>query len=322
NDKSGLPTNQYFDLYDMMKNYVGSDDPSKMMSSGGSDMVNTFPVKKVSVPVDVKLVKQNGTVNLTDSVVSEVRFDIPKQMLMKNDLAVLNVIAAAKWKRPIYFTSAFDELGFGPYLRKDGLSYRLVPVRGQQINTDWMENRLMNKFGFGNANIPNVYFDEENRRHLNTIRTAYAELAFDLSGKGRKEEARKVLGRADKMMLQENFPYGMISRGNMHNRNSISFLEACYRSDDKALAARVLSSVRKDLQQQIKFYNSLDGNKAETMAYDKKTSEDFLQAVGSIEQMYSGKPATPKTEGNNSMVNPVVPRDKPDATSTDTNPAQ
>jgi hypothetical protein len=322
NDKSGLPTNQYFDLYDMMKNYVGSDDPSKMMSSGGSDMVNTFPVKKVSVPVDVKLVKQNGTVNLTDSVVSEVRFDIPKQMLMKNDLAVLNVIAAAKWKRPIYFTSAFDELGFGPYLRKDGLSYRLVPVRGQQINTDWMENRLMNKFSFGNANIPNVYFDEENRRHLNTIRTAYAELAFDLSAKGRKEEARKVLGRADKMMLQENFPYGMISRGNMHNRNSISFLEACYRSDDKALAARVLSSVRKDLQQQIKFYNSLDGNKAETMAYDKKTSEDFLQALGSIEQMYSGKPATPKTEGNKSMVNPVVPRDKPDATSTDTNPAK
>ncbi len=322
NDKSGLPGNQYFDLYDMMKNYVGSDDPSKMMSSGGSDMVNTFPVKKVSVPVDVNLVKQNGTVNLTDNVVNEVRFDIPKQMLMKNDLAVLNVIAASKWKRPIYFTAAFDELGFGPYLRKDGLSYRFVPVMGQQINTDWMEDRLMNKFRFGNANIPNVYFDEENRRHLNTIRTAYAELAFDLSAKGRKEEARKALDKADKMMLQENFPYGMISRGNMHNRNSISFLEACYRSDDKTLAAKVLNSVRKDLQQQIKFYNSLDGNKAESMAYDKKTSEDYLQALGSIEQTYSGKPATPQTEGNNNIVNPVIPKARPDATSTDTNPAK
>ncbi len=58
--------------------------------------------------------------------------------------------------------------------------------------------------------------------------------------KVRKEEARKVLEKADKMMLQENMPYGMISRGNMHNRNSIAFLEACYRADDKALAAKVL----------------------------------------------------------------------------------
>jgi len=317
NDKSGLPTNQYFDLYDMMKNYVGSDDPSKMTAAGGSEMINTFPVRKVSIPVDVNYVKQNGTVNLTDNVVSEVRFDIPKTVLMKNDLAVLNVIAANKWKRPIYFTAKFDELGFGQYLRKDGLSYRLVPVPGQEVNTDWMADKLMNKFGYGNANIPGVYFDEENRRHLNTIRTAYAELAFDLSAKGRKEEARKTLEKVDKMMLQENFPYGMISRGNMHNRNSIAFLEACYRSEDKALASKVLNSVKTDLQQQLKFYNSLSETKAEWMSYDKKTTEDYLQALGSMEQMYSGKP-TPETGGSN-MVNPVVPKDKPDATTTDTN---
>jgi len=247
-----------------------------------------------------------------------VRFEIPKNILMKNDLAVLNIVAANaanKWKRPIYFTSAFDELGFGPYLRKDGLSYRLVPVGGNQFNTDWMEDKLMNKFAFGNANVPNVYFDEENRRHLNTIRTAYAELAFDLSNKGRKEEARKVLEKVDKMMLQENFPYGHISRGNMHNRVSISFLEACYRADDKALAAKVLNSVRKDLQQQMKYYNSLSESKAEWMAYDRKSAEDYLQAVNSIEQMYSGKPVSPENGG--AIINPRPPVARPDGTSTD-----
>jgi hypothetical protein len=319
NEKSGLPTNQYFDLYDLMKNYVGSDDPAKMASAGGSDMINTFPVKKVSVPVDMNVVRENGTVGLTDNVVSEVRFEIPKPTLMKNDLAVLNVIAANRWRRPIYFTSPFDELGFAPYLRKDGLSYRLVPVMGQQINTDWMTDKLMNKFAFGNANVPGVYFDEENRRHLNTIRTAYAELAMDLSTKGRKEDARKVLDKADKMMLQENFPYGMISRGNMHNRQSLAFLEACYRSDDRALAAKVLGSVKKDLQQQVKFYNSLSETKAEWMAYDRKTAEDYLQALGSLEQMFNGKAPA---EGGRNLVNPVVPTDRPDATSTDTNPAK
>ena len=313
----GIPNNQYFDLYDLMKNYVGSEDPSRMVSTGGEEMINTFPVRKVSVPVDVNTVKQNGTLSLTDSAVSEVRFEIPKQVLMKNDLAVLNVVAANKWQRPIYFTSLFDELGFGQYLRKDGLSYRLVPVANQQVNTDWMADKLMNKFAFGNANIPGVYFDEENRRHLNTIRTAYAELAFDLSAKGRKEEARRTLEKADKMMLQENFPYGMISRGNMHDRNSIAFLEACYRSDAKDLAVKVSKSVKGDLQQQIKFYNSLSGNKAEWMAYDKKTAEDYLGAIGRMEQMFQGASAAP--EAGNNIVNPVVPKAKADATSTDTN---
>ena len=313
NDKAGLPANQYYDLYDLMKNYVGSDDPAKMMGSGNNEMINSFPVKKVSVPVDVNLVRQNGTVSLTDVVVPEVRFDIPKNLLMKNDLAVLNVIAASKWKRPIYFTSNFDELGFGPYLRKDGLSYRFVPVAGQQFNTDWMMDKLMNKFASGNADKPNVYFDEENRRHLNSIRSAYAELAIDLSAKSRKEEARKVLDKGDKMMLQENMPYGMISRGNMHNRNSISFLEACYRSDYKELAAKVMTSVRKDLQQQVKFYNALSVSKSESMAYDKKIAEDYLNALNSIEQMYGNKPAILESGAGNNMVAPGVPGQKKDS---------
>ena len=43
---------RYFDLYDMMKNYVGSDDPDKMGAAGGGENINVFPVKKVSIPVD------------------------------------------------------------------------------------------------------------------------------------------------------------------------------------------------------------------------------------------------------------------------------
>jgi hypothetical protein len=307
----GVSPNQYFDLYDMMKSYVGSDDPSKMMAAGGNDMINTYPVKKVSVDVDPNLVKQNGTVNANDVVSPELKFDIPKDLLMKNDLAVLNVIGANHWKRPIYFTSPFDELGFGKYLRKDGLSYRLVPVEGQQINTDWMADKLMNKFAYGNANVPNVYFDEENRRHLNSIRSAYAELALDLSSKDRKEEARKALDKVDKMMLEQNFPYGHISRGNMHDRYSIMFLEACYRAEATELSKKVLKSVRTDLQQQIKFYNSLSGVKAEAMAYDKKTAEDYLQALARLEEAYATKALT-TPEGSNKIINQGKPA--PDGT--------
>jgi hypothetical protein len=291
--KDNIPQDRYYDLYDLMKNYVGSDDPDKMDNSRGEPL-NSFPVRKVSVPVDRDYVLKHGVVNPTDSIVSELRFEIPRGTLMKNDLAMLNIIAASKWHRPIYFTGGFggaEGLGFDRYLRKDGLSYRLVPVQDNAINGDWMFDKVMNKFGSGNANIKGVYYDEENRRHLLTIRTAYGELGSYLADKGRKEDARKVLEKADKMMLQENFPYGMTSRGNQHNRTSLMFLDACYRAGDTLLAAKVEASVKKDLQQQVKYYNSLSGSNADNMAEDKRTAESFLQGIEQMEKMYSAKAA-------------------------------
>lgn len=284
----GIPENAFYDLYDVMKNYVGSDDPAKMDDRGNGEALNTYPVKKLSVPVDKALVLKNGTVNTTDSVVSELRFEIPKGALVKNDLALLNIIAANKWQRPIYFTSPSADLGFDQYIRRDGLSYRLVPVENSRVNTDWMLDKAMNKFAFGNANVKGVYFDEENRRHLNSIRTAYSELAMDLAAKNRKEEARKVLDKADKMLESAgNFDYGMTSRGNQHNRNSLLFLQACYMADDTTLANKVAASVKKDLQQQVRYYNSLGTKSAENMADEKRMAENYLQGLDQLQSVYN-----------------------------------
>lgn len=147
----------------------------------------------------------------------------------------------------------------------------------------------MNKFSYGNADLPGVYYDEENRRHLNTIRRAHTEIALDLVYKNRKEEARKALEKADKMMLEENFPYGMISRGNEHNRLSMLFLQACYQAEDPKLAAKVLKGVKTDLQQQLKFYNSLTGMKADNMIYEKNNAEKLLQDLGELEKAFGTK---------------------------------
>jgi len=287
-----FPDNRYYDLYDMMKNWAGSDDPSKMIDRGGDEKFNTFPVHKVSVPVDTNFVRANGTVNADDSIVNELRFELPnRNVIMKNDLAMLNIIAANKWKRPIYFTMPYNDLGFAKYLRKEGLAYRLVPVENSEVNTDKMYDLVMDprKWGYGNANLHNVYYDEENRRHLLDIRKADLELAFELIIKNRKDDARKVLERDDKMVLQENLPFGMTSRNNDHDKVSLGFLEACYRTDDWALAGKVLISVKKDLQQQLKYYASLDGDKQDNLQYDKSTAQNLLSILNEMEQKFSSK---------------------------------
>jgi hypothetical protein len=88
------------------------------------------------------------------------------------------------------------------------------------------------------------------------------------------------------MMLEENFPYGHISYGNVHNKSSLSFLEACYRAEAKDLIEKVSKSVKTDLTQQIKFYNSLQGNKAESMAFEKNITEGLLNTMDKMQVMF------------------------------------
>jgi hypothetical protein len=297
------------DLYTMMKDYAGSDDPSRMYQNG-SDFLNIFPTKNVKVPVDTNLVRQNGTVNPGDSVVSELDFTIPKNALMKNESAILNIIAANNWKRPIYFTSPYGELGFGQYLRTDGLTYRLVPVKNSEVNGDWAYNAMMNKFKFGNANVPGVYFDEENRRHLNTLRMQYAQVAMFMADHGKMSEARDLLERCDKNMLQQNFPYGMASRGQQQDRISEQFLYAAYLAGDTVLAKKVSDALRTDLEQQIMYFNSLDEDKQANLAYDNQLVQQTLQQVQAMEQHFTKPEQTISPETTNPVIKNIpVPRD-------------
>jgi len=256
----GFDQNRYYDLYTLLKDIVGSNDARYQVPSNEGDMLSVLPVKKVSIPVDIDFVKKNGVVKPGDSVVSSILLDIKKNYLLKNDLAILALIAANKWQRPIYFTSLqdIDDLGLAPYIRMEGLSYRLVPVKNSDVNPEASYKVMMEKFNYGNAKTPGVYFDEENRRHLNSIRSSTAILAMALADEQKKDSARKILHRYDDNVLQENVPYGFTSnRSNMHNRISMSFLYASYKAGDTVLANKVSTSVRSDLNEQLRYYRLL-----------------------------------------------------------------
>lgn len=279
NPVAGIDQEAFYDLYDVMKNYVGSDDPSRMDNTRGEPL-NMIPVSRVVVPVDKNTLLQNGTVNPEDSILAEFAFELPKRALLKNDLLILNIIAANKWKRPIYFTSPFGELGFGPYLRKEGLAYRLVPVVPQFSQMKWVTDQSMRanglggtpirdnnlpviyknlseKYRFGGAEKEGMYFDEENRRHLLNIREIFAEAAGNLADAGKMTEARTLLEKVEKEIRTENLPYAMVSRFNSHNQTGLIYLEACYKAGMKELAGKVKTALRKDLQEQQAYFDHI-----------------------------------------------------------------
>ena len=196
----------------------------------------------------------------------------------------------------------------------------MVPVlnTNSEVNDKWAYDKMMSKFASGNADKAGVYFDEENRRHLNSIRMAYASAALDMAQKNKKEEARKMLNKADKLMLEENFPYGMVSRNQQQNYISMMMLQASYAAEDTVLISKITKSLKKDLEQQISYYNSLDENRLGSFDYvtdqsgrkggDKNTAEQFLMRIMQMEQQFkvqSGLPTEAPGQINTQPVKPV-----------------
>ena len=246
-----------------------------------------YPVRKFKLPVDTAWVKSTGMLKPTDPVSSEIRFEIPEGTpIEKNDLILLAIIATNKWQRPICFTSPYPTLGFYQYLRKEGMVFELIPKVVETPQTNWavesalrnarlggssireddidsMYYRLMNKFTGGSAHIDGIYYDETNRRDLLLWRSLYAELAGNLADMGRKEDAKKVLAKFESMVSLKNLPYAQTAKVSYltYNQVSITYMEAAYKAGDTALAEKVRVALKKDMDQQDKYYNYISENK-------------------------------------------------------------
>ncbi|WEK36967.1 MAG: DUF2723 domain-containing protein [Candidatus Pseudobacter hemicellulosilyticus] len=279
----GFDANKYYDLREMLTNVAASDDPRYTHLTEEGELIHLLPTRKFSVPVDEHLVRTNGTVQPGETILPQLTIDLSnKEYFLKNDLAILALIADNKWKRPICFSSSSTaaDLGLEKYVRLEGLTWRLAPVENSLVNTAVASKNILEKFSYGNAGRPGVYFDEENRRRLNTIRIAHLQVAQGLLHTGDKAGARAILRRFDSQVSPANFPYGYTTNlGNQHNIVSAQFLQTCYLADDLELARKVTTSLEKDLRQQLRYYRHLG---------DAEQPEE--QLVQNAYQLVQGKP--------------------------------
>ncbi|MCW3464732.1 glycosyltransferase family 117 protein [Chitinophaga nivalis] len=287
-DPGNIPAEKYFNLKEII-NFMGSDDPNSKLSTEGGGSENFLPTRQVFIPVDKAAVLKYGVVAAKDSanILPSVPFKISKNYLVKNDLAVYDIIAANEWKRPIYFTSPTD-LGLNEYLQTDGLTYHLVPLPKPtavdplnldiNANVGVMYDNLMHKFSFGGAQTQGTYFDESNRKMLQYLRQAFTKLGVALSQQGgSKDSALNVLKHMDKNILETNFPYAMTSPGNMHNYTSLQTVYAYYMAGDAKRGDEIAEKIIRDCEQQLAYYQSLPASKVTSdLQRDGQNAQQFV----------------------------------------------
>jgi hypothetical protein len=292
-----VASDKYFNLDDVL-NFTDSDNPNAQIAiPGEGDTMNYVPTQNFYVPVDKAKVLNTGTVPARDSayIVPQVTFTDKLNAFMKNDLAELQIIAANKWNRPIYFTNPSLSEGLDDYMENDGLTYRLVPYQKEDslseeagtVNTAKMYDVLMHHFRFGGAQRPGTYFDEPNRRELESIRGAYERLAIALAEEGKKDSAVNVLNYCDKNLLVQNFPYGLVSERNIHDYTSAQFAYAYYLAGDPGKARQVAEAVIADCQQQLAYDSSLSPDQFDgDMQQEAKTARYLIGQLQFLQKKY------------------------------------
>ena len=287
-------TNDYLPIYEKpgVKGYRDvdeiiafvTDDTPKSKVNVGQDqkLVDYIPTKNFKITVDKAAVLANGTVSKdrANRIVDNVEWTVNKNYIMKNDLIILDILAANDWKRPIYFaitTGADSYLGLTDYFQLEGLAYRLVPFKAQnfdgqtgEVNTEIMYENLMNKFVWGGMTENKVYMDENNRRMCMNFRNNYARLAQEYIRLGKNDKAEEVLDKCITSIPEEVVPYDYFM---------LSSVELFYRIKKYEKGNKIVRSLVDRYEDELIYYLSLKGDAKKSVKDITDRSKYILQQL-------------------------------------------
>ena len=196
--------------------------------TGSEDPI--FPTTSAELYADSSAIAKMLPAKLASQARSMMHLDFSgKRYLDRGSLAVLDVLAANKWKRPIYWTSTSPRDVFNnmeDYSLQTGMAYQLLPIsfakepasdsteveRLHNVNTEQMYRNVMTKFRFGGADNPKVYMDETARNMASGIRNnVFVPLANALMQEGDTVRAKEVLTKCLKVINPKVVPYDVYS---------------------------------------------------------------------------------------------------------------
>ena len=255
---------------------------------------NYAPTEFVRIPVNKEAVLKNGVVapKDADKIVDYIDIKITGQVIMKNRLMMLDIIAQNNWERPIYFSGgAFgddDYIWMKDYLQLDGLAYKLVPIKTPldknnpydmgRIDSEKMYE-LVKNWAWGNSGNPEVYHDVETRRNSLTYRGHMARLLEQLINEGEPEKAEEIADLAMNKMPVDIFGYYTYLE---------PFVGAYYEVDAKEKARKLYQKVSVKYQESLNYFSGIsDENQAQyiqNIYFDIERYKSLVETISLYEE--------------------------------------
>jgi hypothetical protein len=265
--------------------FIWSDDPKTKQAGNGGEPIAYLPVKSFSIPINKEEILKTGTVrpNYADKITSQMRWKVSKNYLLRNDLAILDILETNHWKRPIYFAVTVGRenyVNLENYFQLEGLSYRIVPVNTAAeyphlgyVDTEIMYDNIMNKFKWGGITNPKVYLDENNQHMLINFRDNFCRLAEALWAEGKSDSAKRVLDRCVELLPASLAP---------HNFFSLPLVDLYYKLNQPEKAGKMALEIADMAQAQLEYFQKLNKRFPTEGDYEKRLDYYLLSQLSSI----------------------------------------
>ena len=269
--------------------WIASDDPRTMYQIPSSgQVVNTFPTKTFRLPVDKQAVLKSGVVALKDQakIVPYIDVTIKDEVIYKNRLLMLDIIANNNWQRPIYFSGGSfgddDYLWMKDYLQMDGVVYKLVPIKTPvdkdnpfdmgRVDAD-KSYEIVKNWDWGNSGDPAVYHDIETRRNGLTYRSNLARIAEALLKENKLDKAREILDLAMEKMPVDTFAFYSLLE---------PYMQMYYSVNQPEKARDIYAQLAVVYQEKLLYFSSFKTNEQIDMRREIYTDMERYRAVVTV----------------------------------------
>ncbi|HKK78217.1 MAG TPA: DUF2723 domain-containing protein [Phaeodactylibacter sp.] len=273
--------------------FIGEDHPIELpFSSGTREVESYFDTRNIFIPVDKQKALEAGVVGVEDTarIVDRIPLKLQgKDYLIKDEMAILDVIASNIWDRPIYFAVTCRQekmFGLDDYMQLEGLALRFVPVKSKsepqygiigsgRVNTDAVYENVMEEFRWGNFDQKRLFVDRSYAPSVQSHQLAMRRAALAMLGKGETEKALNLIDKYFEVFPDMNFPY---------DYRAFYMIDVYLRAEAFERAKPHLEILAERTVDELEFYNSLDPddlNSGFMQSYQlaMRTMEDLKRAA-------------------------------------------
>ncbi len=265
--------------------FIGEKHPIR--AQGFREIESYYPTHQTFLSVDKEKFIQNGLLSEKDTanMVDRVPIKLKDNYILKDELAIMDIVASNFGDRPIYFavTCRRDKLlGLQNFMQLEGLGLQVIPVRSAveqsyglvgfgRVDAESVYDNVMNKFKWGNFDQYDLFVDNSYMPSVQSHQLVMLRTATQLIGKGEKEKGVELLDKYFEVFPHMNFPY---------DYRAYYMLQVYFQADAYDRAKPHLQILADELEDRLGFYYSLD---EETLK--SSFQNDFEASLSTINRM-------------------------------------
>lgn len=195
--------------------------------------------------------------------VSRIPLSIDQQRLLKDEIAILDIINSNLYDRPIYWAVTCQPskmMGLRDYLQLEGLALRLTATRHQsdtgsygvvgsgQVATDKNFKIITEDWKWGNFDVEDTYVNNSYQPAIQAMQLSIRRTAEDFLRKGQQEKGVQLVDQYFAAFPNMNFTYGY---------QTLFMLELYWSANAYEQAAPIMEQLAKNTAQRLDFFDSI-----------------------------------------------------------------